>query len=126
MSTIEESIQYKTNALKETWVGLVQDLVDRGSLGSLVDALTKISEAISLVVGNLGLLKTAAIGITTVLSIKNIGRGKMYPLKNNCFEYADSYKCSFGYERTLITKCEIHICKINNWDNKREQSTTTV
>ena len=80
MSIIEQSLTYKINALKETWVGTVQQLIDRGDLGTIVDGLTKISEAISFITSSLGLLKTAALGITAVLSFKNVGRDKMYSL----------------------------------------------
>ena len=86
MSVIESSIEYKINALKETWVGTVQDILDRGDIGTIVDGLTKISEAIGFVTSNLGILKTAALGIAGYLSFKNVGRDIMYSL----FEYADN------------------------------------
>ena len=86
MSVIESSIEYKINALKETWVGTVQDILDRGDIGTIVDGLTKISEAISFVTSNLGILKTAALGVAGYLSFKNVGRDIMYSL----FEYADN------------------------------------
>lgn len=74
METIEQSLEYRINALKETWVGTIQQMVDRGDLGTIVDGLTKLSEGIGFVTGNLGLLKTAALGITAALSFKNIGK----------------------------------------------------
>ena len=74
METIEQSLEYRINALKETWVGTIQQMVDRGYLGTIVDGLTKLSEGIGFVTGNLGLLKTAALGITGVLAFKNIGK----------------------------------------------------
>lgn len=87
METIEQSLEYRINALKETWVGTIQQMVDRGDLGTIVDGLTKLSEGIGFVTSNLGLLKTAALGITGVLAFKNVGRDKMYSLS---FEYADN------------------------------------
>lgn len=74
MSIIEDSISYKANKLRETWVGTIQQILDRGDLGTIVDGLTKVSEAIGFVTGNLGILKTAAIGIAGYLSFKNIGK----------------------------------------------------
>lgn len=55
MDTVEKSLTYKLNALKETWVGTVQQIGDRGSIGNAIDGLTSLSEA----VGNLlaGFLK---------------------------------------------------------------------
>lgn len=78
MSVIESSIEYKINALKETWVGTVQDILDRGDIGTIVDGLTKISEAISFVTSNLGILKTAALGVAGYLSFKNVGILELY------------------------------------------------
>ena len=78
MSTIEQSIEYKTNNLKQIWVGVAQDIADRGTLGSIIDSLSAISEGIGAVVGKLGLLKTAALAVTAALSFKNVGRDKMY------------------------------------------------
>ncbi len=74
MGIIEESITYKLNALTETWTGLAQDLVDRGALGGLIDGLTTISEIITSIVDNLGLFKTAALGLGVYLSSKNTGK----------------------------------------------------
>lgn len=74
METIEQSLEYRINALKETWVGTIQQMVDRGDLGTIVDGLTKLSEGIGFVTSNLGLLKTAALGIGAALSFKNIGK----------------------------------------------------
>ena len=89
METVKESIEYKINALKETWVGTAQDILDRGDLGKIIDALTTVSEAIGSVTSNIGLLKAAALGIGAALSIKNVGRDKTCSLFCH-FEYADN------------------------------------
>ena len=89
METVKESLEYKINALKETWVGTAQDIIDRGDLGKIIDALTTVSEAIGSVTSNIGLLKAAALGIGAALSFKNVGRDKMYSLFCH-FEYADN------------------------------------
>lgn len=89
METVKESLEYKINALKETWVGTAQDILDRGDLGKIIDALTTVSEAIGSVTSNIGLLKAAALGISAALSIKNVGRDKTYSLFCH-FEYADN------------------------------------
>mgnify|MGYP000435478269 CR=1 FL=1 len=88
MSTVESSLSYKINALKETWVGACQDIVDRGDLGKIITAFTKLSEGITFVTSKLGLLKTLALGLTAALSFNNVGRDKMYSL--TCFKYADN------------------------------------
>lgn len=73
MSIIEESIDYKLNALKETWVGNAQDLLKRDDFGKLVDGLTKLSEAIGFVIEKAGLLGTIGIGAGAFAGIKNVG-----------------------------------------------------
>ena len=62
MSTVEQSLTYKLNALKETWVGTAQEIVDRGDLGAIIDGLTKLSEAIGFVIDKVGLLKAVGVG----------------------------------------------------------------
>lgn len=80
MEIIRESIDYKLNALKETWVGVAQSLIDRGTVGKIVDGFTTISEAIGLVVDKAGLLGTVGIGAGAFAGIKNFGRDKKLPL----------------------------------------------
>ena len=73
MSIVEESIDYKLNALKQTWVGTAQALIDRGTIGDIVDGFTAISEAIGFVLDKFGLLGGAGVGIGAYLGIKNAG-----------------------------------------------------
>lgn len=80
MSIIESSISYKINALKETWVGTVQELINRGDIGKLVDGLTKLSEALGFVIDKLGILGSVGLGAGIFSGIKNVGRDKMYSL----------------------------------------------
>ena len=67
------SIEYKLNALKETWVGVAQNILDRGDLGKMVDGLTSISEGVAGLISKLGLLKTVALGVSSYLAFKNVG-----------------------------------------------------
>ena len=73
MSEIESSLSYKINALKETWVGCVQDMVDRGDLGTIVTGLTKVSEAITFLLDKLGILGSIGLGAGIFSGIKNVG-----------------------------------------------------
>lgn len=77
MDTIKSSLEYKLNALQETWTGTIQNIMKRSDLGLLIDGLTKLSEGIGTVTSKLGLLKTAALGVTAVLSARN-NVGKCY------------------------------------------------
>lgn len=73
MTIIQESLSYKMNEFKQTWVGTIQTLIDRGDLGRLIDNLTKISEVIGLVVNELGLFGTTLISIGLFNSKKIFG-----------------------------------------------------
>lgn len=93
MSIVEESIDFKLNKLQQTWVGTIQNIVDRGDLGTAIDGLTKLSEAIGWVVDKAGLLGTIGLGAGLFAGFKNIGRPKMFGL----YKYADINMCSLGY-----------------------------
>lgn len=80
METIEQSLEYRINALKETWVGTIQQMVDCGDLGTIVDGLTKLSEGIGFVIDKLGILGSIGLGAGIFAGIKNVGRDKMYSL----------------------------------------------
>lgn len=73
MSAVESSLSYKINALKETWVGCVQDMIDRGDLGTIVTGLTKLSEGITFVIDKLGILGSIGLGAGIFSGIKNVG-----------------------------------------------------
>lgn len=72
METIETSLGYKLNALKETWVGTVQKMADRSVLGSIIDGLTTISELIQ----KIGVLPSAGIGAGIFGFVKSFGYPK--------------------------------------------------
>ena len=80
MAVVEQTLSYKINALKQTWVGTAQAIVDRGDFGKVIDGLTKFSEAIQIVVENLGLLGTIGIGGGIFAAIKGGGRVEMLTL----------------------------------------------
>lgn len=73
MSIIRDSLEYKINALKQTWVGTLQAVTDRGEIGKWVDNLTFVSEKLSGIISEVGLLKTAIIGISTIIGSQKLG-----------------------------------------------------
>lgn len=62
METAKQSITYKLNELKQTWVGTVQDIANRDDLGKIVDGLTDLSSAIGFVIDKLGLVGVGLFG----------------------------------------------------------------
>ena len=89
MSIVEESIDFKLNKLQQTWVGTIQNIVDRGDLGTAIDGFTKLSEAIGWVIDKFGVLETASVIGGGILGANNLGKTyKRMVFKYNCFEYA--------------------------------------
>lgn len=100
MSKIEDSISYKLNALKETWVGFLQVAANRASIKIIIDFLTKVSELlvkvlempganVAVISGAIALLmalvqkaKDAASPLLTLSSIFKELFGKESPLSN--------------------------------------------
>lgn len=77
MAVIEQSLEYKINALKETWVGFAQNAITQDSLGNIIDFLTTLSEAISKVVEVSDGLPLILGGLTSALLTKN-GLDQLY------------------------------------------------
>lgn len=82
MEVIRDSIDYKLNELKQTWVGTWQDILKRDDLGNIIETLTIFSEAINKVVNSVGLLGTAGIAGAGVAAFKNVGKAKMLAFIN--------------------------------------------
>lgn len=108
METASEAISFHLNELKETWVGVAQDIFQRDTVNVFVDALTSVSNVlvgllkpIELVSSGIGLLSKGIGGLGTIatiavaaLSTQNIGRDKMFSL----IKYADNQMCSVRYD----------------------------
>lgn len=71
MDIIEQSMEFKLNALKETAVGVFQNLFQTDDMGVVIDFLTKLLEGIDAVTNALGLFGTVLIGIEIAAFIKN-------------------------------------------------------
>ena len=73
MGIITDSLEYKLNALKETFTGIWQNLFQREDMGAVIDGLTSILGVIDTVTEHLGLFKTALLGFSIASIIKNFG-----------------------------------------------------
>lgn len=74
MSVIEQSLEYKINKLKETWVGFAQDTASRETLGGIVDALTSLSNIVTTLLGG-GLPEL--IGLLSGFAMNKMGIGEL-------------------------------------------------
>ena len=72
MDTIKQSLEYKLNALKETGVGIAQNLFKKEDMKVVVDGLTGFLEIIDKLTEHLGLFKSTIIGGGLAAAIKSI------------------------------------------------------
>lgn len=71
MNIVRSSLDFKVNALKQTWVGVLQDLIDRGTIGDFIDALTTISEHVGDLINQFGLLGSTLGVVSGAWGMKN-------------------------------------------------------
>lgn len=73
MEKIEQSLEYKLNALQETWVGVAQNLFQTDDMKLVVDGLMGISNVIDSLTNKLGLFGTAgvAVSVAALLRLKS-------------------------------------------------------
>lgn len=64
MEKIEQSLEYRLNALKETWVGVVQNLFQSDDIKGVVTILQTFSDMVDALTKHLGLLGTTGLAVT--------------------------------------------------------------
>lgn len=84
MGIVEESLEYKLNALKETATGVFQNIFETKDMGAAISALQSILETIGNIVKTTGALPPLLAIITGYLSAKNnVGRDKKFSLNSS-------------------------------------------
>lgn len=88
MSIIMDSLEYKLNALKETGVGIWQNLFPREGIGNAIDGLTAFADVLEKITGFLGPGGTllAAGGLTALIA--SFGRPFEGTLNSEIFKLA--------------------------------------
>lgn len=71
MAIIEESLEFKLNALKETATGVFQNLFAKEDMVVVIELLTKLMEVLDFLTEKLGLFGTALTGIAIYAFVKN-------------------------------------------------------
>lgn len=72
MEVIKNSLEFKLNALRETSVGIFQDMFPREDIGAVVDALTGLLNIIGQITSFLGPMGTALAGAGIFAFVKNL------------------------------------------------------
>lgn len=72
MEKVYDSLEYKLNKLRETWVGVAQNLIDSDQFKLVVDFFTELSSWVEWTTDKLGLFGTALAGVGITAFIKNL------------------------------------------------------
>lgn len=72
MEIIKQSLEYKLNTLKETGVGIFQELFSQKDIGNIVDVLTGLLKIIGSITTALGPFGTALAGVGIAAFVKNL------------------------------------------------------
>lgn len=92
MEKIEQSLEYKLNALQETWVSVAQNLFQTDDMKLVVDGLTGISKAVDFLTARLGLFGT--IGVATAISLIVKFRASLASLQTTVMPVVNAIKTS--------------------------------
>lgn len=84
MDIIRDSLEFKLNSLRETWVSILQEFADRGAIGNFIDLLTSASEGVEKLTSDFGLLQTALVTLGTVWGTQHLG---LASVKNGKMEW---------------------------------------
>ena len=78
-----EGIEAKVNQFNAAWQSLSQAILDSTFLKSLIDSGTTLLTILTNIVETVGVLPTLLAGISIALSVKNIGKDKMFSFLKN-------------------------------------------
>lgn len=92
MEKIEQSLEYKLNALKETWVGVAQNLFQTDDMKLVVDGLIAISGAVDKLTETFGLF--GSVGLISFISLLVKFRTTMASLKDTVLPVVNTIKTS--------------------------------
>ena len=76
MENITQSLEYKINALGQTWVGVAQNLFRKEEIGGVLDVLNALSDGVDWLTSALGPFGTVAATVFGVTLVKSVRRPK--------------------------------------------------
>ena len=71
MGVIQQSLKYKVNAMKESGVGIAQNLFKKDDMKAVVDVVTSVLSIIDALTEKLGLFGTIGVGVGITALVKN-------------------------------------------------------
>lgn len=118
MSKIEQSLEFKLNALKETWVGVAQNMFQTDDMKLVVDGLTAISGVVDKLTKALGLFGT--VGLVGTIALLNKFRSTMSGLQNTVLPVVNAIKASGVAMDGSATSVQFYATKLMGLDKSQK------
>ena len=114
MDKITQSLDYKLNALKETWVGVAQNLFQTDDMKLVVDALNLVSNGIDQLTEKLGLFGT--IGLVGAIALIYKFRAEMNMLQSTVLPVTEAIRASGVVMDGSATSVQYYATKLMGLD----------
>lgn len=124
MEKIEQSLEYKLNDLRETWVGVAQNLFQTDDMKLVVDVLTTISGLIDNLTSSLGLFGT--VGLISAIALLNKFRVTMDSLQNTVLPVVSAIKASGVAMDGSATSVQFYAVKLMGLDKSQRAAAMSV
>lgn len=117
MDKITQSLDYKLNALKETWVGVAQNLFQTDGMKLVVDALNLVSNGIDQLTEKLGLFGT--IGLVGAIALIYKFRAEMNMLQSTVLPVTEAIRASGVVMDGSATSVQYYATKLMGLDKSQ-------
>lgn len=117
MDKITQSLDYKLNALKETWVGVAQNLFQTDDMKLVVDALNLVSNGIDQLTEKLGLFGT--IGLVGAIALIYKFRAEMNMLQSTILPVTEAIRASGVVMDGSATSVQYYATKLMGLDKSQ-------
>ena len=117
MDKITQSLDYKLNALKETWVGVAQNLFQTDDMKLVVDALNLVSNGIDELTEKLGLFGT--IGLVGAIALIYKFRAEMNMLQSTVLPVTEAIRASGVVMDGSATSVQYYATKLMGLDKSQ-------
>lgn len=124
MEKIYNSLEYKLNALKETWVGVAQNLFQTDDMKLVVDALIFLSNGIDLLTEKLGLFGT--IGLAGAISMIYKFRVQVNMLQSTVIPVTEAIKASGVVMDGSAASVQFYATKLMGLDKSQRTAAMSV
>lgn len=117
MDKIKQSLDYKLNALKETWVGVAQNLFQTDDMKRVVDVLTFVSNGIDQLTQRLGLFGT--VGLVGAIALIYKFRVEMNTLQSTVLPVTEAIRASGVVMDGSATSVQFYATKLMGLDKSQ-------